>query len=491
MSRDRATAATDLRPRARLCLGLLAAAVVALLPAGASGAGADELTAVASARELPYRAPLTLSGLYTHGGAPVAGAPLALQADVYPYRADPGFVTLARASTAADGSYSFAPVELERDVRLRVLAEGTPARSSDVQVFVDPLAALGAADLGAGRERLSIRLTHADFGAATPFSARWFLAARGSRHFQLADVTQTRELSTGSTYASATVDPPAKRFSFRVCLEPAWRLAMGPPAARRTCPSGDFTAPASAPSSAGPEFAGEGHGTPQAAYPTPDAVAAATRFLDERAGRTSFAVIDSSGRLGGTRLHEHFESASVVKVMFMTAYLQMLAARGAGLDEHDRSLLYPMIHESNNDDASAVLGAVGESAIARVARESGMSDYAPGVGWWAFDQTSAADQARLFFELARLIPPQFYAYARGLLSTIEPEQSWGAPPVARPDWEVFFKTGALPSQGLFNEAARLERGGVMFTIAVFTDGDPSMSYGEQTIEGVTSRLLGR
>ena len=33
-----------------------------------------------------------------------------------------------------------------------------------------------------------------------------------------------------------------------------------------------------------------------------------------------------------------------------------------------------------------------------------MRDYAPGVGWWAFTQTSAADQARLLFMLGALIP---------------------------------------------------------------------------------------
>ena len=51
-----------------------------------------------------------------------------------------------------------------------------------------------------------------------------------------------------------------------------------------------------------------------------------------------------------------------------------------GLSAADRGLLYPMIHESNNNDASAVLGIVGEAAIERVAREAGMNDYAPGVG---------------------------------------------------------------------------------------------------------------
>jgi hypothetical protein len=120
-----------------------------------------------------------------------------------------------------------------------------------------------------------------------------------------------------------------------------------------------------------------------------------------------------------------------------------------------------------------------------------MRDYAPGVGWWAFAQSSAADQARFFFLLGRLIPAQFYAYARGLLAGIEPSQSWGVPVVARPRWQVFFKTGALPSRGLFNEVARLERPGVAFTVAVFTDGDPSMAYGEQTIAGLAARLLGQ
>ena len=120
-----------------------------------------------------------------------------------------------------------------------------------------------------------------------------------------------------------------------------------------------------------------------------------------------------------------------------------------------------------------------------------MSDYAPATGWWAFTQTSAADQARLMLALDRLIPTRFYGYARALLAGIEPSQSWGIPPVARPRWRVFFKTGQLPSEGLYNEVARLERPAVTFTIAVLTTGDPSMGYGQQTIEGLAARLLAR
>jgi beta-lactamase class A len=246
---------------------------------------------------------------------------------------------------------------------------------------------------------------------------------------------------------------------------------------------------ASASTALGLEFEGEGRGTPVTAYPSTTAIAAATRFLDARAGRTSFAVVDSTGRLSGLRMREHFRTASVVKVMMLVAYLQMLDARHRGLTSSDTSLLYPMIHISDNNAASAVLAAVGGAAVARVAREAGMEDYAPGVGWWAYTQTSAADQARFLFALPRLIPSRFYRYAKYLMSSIEPSQSWGFPPVARPRWQVFFKTGQLPEEGLFNEVGRLERPGVTFTIAVLTTGDPSMSYGQATIEGVAANLL--
>jgi hypothetical protein len=226
-----------------------------------------------------------------------------------------------------------------------------------------------------------------------------------------------------------------------------------------------------------------------ASYPSQAAIAAAVAYLDDRAGRTSLAVLDSQGHLSGTRLRSHFQSASVVKVIFLTAFLQLLNADHVGLSALDRSLLYPMIHESNNEDASAVLDRVGLSAIARVAREAGMQDYAPGVGWWAYTQTSAADQARFFIAIEKLIPHQFWPYARGLMAGIEAEQSWGFPEVARPRWQVFFKTGALPSEGLFNETARLERPGVTFTASVFSTGDPSQAYGEETMRGVAARLL--
>jgi len=340
-------------------------------------------------------------------------------------------------------------------------------------------AAIGVHDLGPGHTRIAIRLGHAVQAAGgEPTKVSWFVRPRGKHAFGLAAVTSTRELSPGLTYASAIFDPPARRFVYRICLRPGWASGTKLQRGQRGCPRGTTL-----------EYEGQGSGEPAEPYPSTEAIAAASGFLASRAGRTSFAVMDSTGRLSGLNLREHFETASVVKVMFLVAYLQMLSARHRDLSSADNALLYPMIHISDNEAASAVFAIIGNAAIARVARESGMTDYAPGVGWWAYTQSSAADQARLFFALERLIPRRFYAYARGLLAGIEPSQSWGFPPIARPRWQVFFKTGALPSQGLFNEAARLERPGTTFSVAVFTDGDPSMAYGEETIEGVAARLL--
>jgi Beta-lactamase enzyme family len=227
------------------------------------------------------------------------------------------------------------------------------------------------------------------------------------------------------------------------------------------------------------------------AYPSAGRVQAAARYLAGRAGASAFAVVDDHGRLAGHDLDRRFSSASMVKSMMLVAYLQMLARQHRPLDRSSRTLLYPMIHSSDNRAASSTLAIVGQRALDRVAREAGMRDYERARGWWAFTQVSAADMARFFFRQDALVPRRFDGYARELLSSIEPSQSWGIPTIARPEFQVYFKGGWLAEEGVVNQAGRLERPRITFAMAVLTQGDPSMPYGEQTIAGVTARLLGR
>ncbi len=227
-------------------------------------------------------------------------------------------------------------------------------------------------------------------------------------------------------------------------------------------------------------------------YPVSRRVVAAARYLSARAGSAAFAVIDDRGRLAGVNLHRRYHSASVVKSMLLVAYLRMLQTQRRPLDSQSQALLYPMIHSSDNGAASAVLGIVGQGALDAVAHEAEMRDYQPSGAGWGFTEVSAADLARFFFIQDKLIPPRFDGYARWLLSGIEASESWGIPAVARPEFRVFFKGGWLPEvEGLVNQVGRLERPGISFAMSVLTTHDPSMLYGEQTIEGVTARLLGR
>jgi beta-lactamase class A len=239
-------------------------------------------------------------------------------------------------------------------------------------------------------------------------------------------------------------------------------------------------------------------GPPAPASPAParrpslPALEAASAYLATRQGQNAFAVIDADGRLEGINKHQTFTSASVIKAMLLVAYLHELAAKRQTLDASPRALLDPMIRTSDNRAATAVSRLVGDSALIDVAHRAGMTEFSLGSNW-ANEQISAADQVRLFFRLDGLIPARYQAYARVLLSSIDPSESWGIPAVARPDWRVFFKGGWRRTGlgHLVHQVARLERPGTTFELAVMTDGTPSEAYGIETIQGVTSRLLGR
>jgi hypothetical protein len=221
--------------------GLIAVILLALMGTGLEVASAGPLTPELTASapgELTEGGALSVTGRLVASGQGPSGVPLVLQSDPYPFR---GFLPLAHASTAPDGSFTFADVRPDRNTRLRVIGEGSPASIGPVlEVSVNAKVEGNARSLGPGRVRLSLRVHHTILGSSAPVGVRWFLAARASRVFRLAAVTPTRELSPGVSYASVIVDPPVKRFVYRVCLNPPWEKAMGPARSHRTCPQATF-----------------------------------------------------------------------------------------------------------------------------------------------------------------------------------------------------------------------------------------------------------
>jgi hypothetical protein len=216
----------------------------------------------------------------------------------------------------------------------------------------------------------------------------------------------------------------------------------------------------------------------------------AERFAAHRLGRVSFAVVGENGVVRGHRAGRRFRSASVVKVMLMTAYLRSGGVRNRRLRAGDRALLAPMIRRSDNNTASIIFGRVGADALIRLARAAQMRDFAPNV-IWGYTRITAFDQARFMRRLQRYIPGRHRAYAFGLLARIVSWQRWGMPTARPRGWRLYFKGGFVAPAGgwRIHQVAQLRRGKRRLGLAVLTDGNPSLGYGAQTIAGVMRRLL--
>ncbi len=228
---------------------------------------------------------------------------------------------------------------------------------------------------------------------------------------------------------------------------------------------------------------------PSGHYPWAQRVAAAKRWAEHRQGRISFAVVDESGRMHGFHPDRVHNSASVVKVLFMVALLREPDVRDHRLGDSERALLKPMIRRSDNAAATAIFNRVGERRLYELADEAGLERFST-QPLWGLTTITAGSQARFIGRLRELIPSRHRTYAMRLLARIVPSQRWGIPPVAPRGWRLHFKGGwsGAPSWRV-NQVMLLRKPPRRFAIAILTREQPSMRYGEQSIEGVARRLL--
>lgn len=223
--------------------------------------------------------------------------------------------------------------------------------------------------------------------------------------------------------------------------------------------------------------------------PAADAVRAAGAFVDGRAATTALAVIDSRGRAHGRRAGRVFAAASTVKPLLLVAYLRSL--RGRGPSHAERRLLGPMIRRSGNRSAGAIYARLGDAPLRRLARRAGLRRFSV-AGSWARARMSALDAARFMMRFSRLTPARSRAYARRLLSSVIRRQTWGATRAASAaGWRSFFKSGWRGPRGarLVHGMALFERDGRRFSLAVFSEDNPTFAYGGASLRGVTERLF--
>jgi beta-lactamase class A len=230
-------------------------------------------------------------------------------------------------------------------------------------------------------------------------------------------------------------------------------------------------------------------GARAADHPWPQRVAAAERYADTRAGEVSFAAVDESERLRGRHEDRLHHSASVVKVMFLVAYLRRQGVRHDRLTTGERRLLGPMIKRSDNQSANTIFTRVGERALVDLARDAGMDRFTTRPTW-GLSTITAAEQARFLYRLERYVPRRHRGYAMNLLTRIVPSQRWGIPRAVPNGWRLHFKGGwSGRPYWRVNQVMLLRRPPRRLSVAILTRDQPSKDYGEATIEGVARRLL--
>lgn len=215
---------------------------------------------------------------------------------------------------------------------------------------------------------------------------------------------------------------------------------------------------------------------------------AARDYAASRQGDISFAV-RTHERTWGHRARRSANSASVLKAMLLVAYLDHPSVRTRPLQAADRALLAPMIRYSDNDTATRVRDLVGAGRIERLARRAGMRGFRLSAAW-GLSQINADDQSRYFLRLPALVNPRHRAYARELLAGIVPEQRWGIARARPRGWKLYFKGGWGSGSGaVSHQVALLERGRQRVSVAIMTAGSPDHPYSEQTLRGISERLL--
>ena len=215
---------------------------------------------------------------------------------------------------------------------------------------------------------------------------------------------------------------------------------------------------------------------------------AARDYAAGRQGDISF-VVQTHERAWRHRARMSVNSASVLKAMLLVAYLDHPSVRTRPLQASDRALLAPMIRYSDNDTATRVRDFVGAARIERLARRARMRAFRLSPVW-GLSQINADDQSRYFLRLPELVVPRHRAYARKLLAGIVGEQRWGIAKARPRGWKLYFKGGWGSGTGaVSHQVALLERGRQRVSVAIMTTGSPDHPYSEQTLRGVSSRLL--
>jgi hypothetical protein len=215
-------------------------------------------------------------------------------------------------------------------------------------------------------------------------------------------------------------------------------------------------------------------------------------FLAGRGGSVTAAVYDGNS---GTTFEYHplltDDTASIVKADILATLLLESQQSGTPLDEDDQNEATLMIEASNNDAATDLWDEAGGAApIASFDVSAGMTDTHPDNEAWGLTTTTALDQVALVKHIAypnALLTDNSRRYELGLMERVDAGENWGVSYGIPNGVTIALKNGWLPQANgwQINSIGFVDGDGRNYVIAVLTSGDPSESYGINTIQDLS------
>lgn len=226
----------------------------------------------------------------------------------------------------------------------------------------------------------------------------------------------------------------------------------------------------------------------------PFAVSAMRSYLESRAGTVTAAVYDvQNGQTDLYRPGVAEQTASIIKVDILATLLWEQQGVDHSLDPDDVGLATGMIEYSDNDDATDLWDEVGGSqALARFDALCGLTDTSPNAeGYWGESTTTALDQVDLLKHVTLEDGPLDSAsreFELGLMEHVASYEHWGISSGPTSPATVALKNGWLPltaNDWQINSIGYVDGDGRQYLIAVLTTGDPTESYGIETVETIS------
>jgi len=221
------------------------------------------------------------------------------------------------------------------------------------------------------------------------------------------------------------------------------------------------------------------------------------QYLATRSSYVSAALFDvRNGQTYVLRPGVRFNTGSIVKVQIMGTLLRDLMQDHRTPTSEEAYRLQLMIEISDNDSATDLWNEVGGAdAVLDFDQAVGMTHTQPDVqGYWGDTQTTALDNVRLIRHFAfpnRVLDDEEREYGMSLLRHVTPSERWGVSYGVPDGVDVALKNGWLPiatGDWEINSIGVVHGSGRRYILALLSHQNPTMSYGVETLDHVSSMV---